>query len=652
MVRDRTSVQNENVGAIMDVHPRITCFSELPGYRGGLREVQFASERMKSDSPVGLHDRKGTNYPTCPDGWSYEEKNVEKRGVAPFLGVFRSFLSLTKISLMSFLKKAFIPLLSVLLIAGCGGPQKGSEEEKMVFRYNEPGGISSLDPAFSSNVENIWAVHQLFNGLVRMDEELNVVPDIAKDWKVEDSGTVYTFHLRDNVLFHEHRAFEDRSQRIVDAGDFEYSFERIMDQETASPGAYIFDKVKGGKKGVQALDDSTLRIHLKRSFPPFLGLMSMKYCSVVPEEVVEALGKERFGREPIGTGPFRFHHWEEGVKLLFERNPDYFEKDEKGKQLPYLDGVAISFMKDRHTSFLSFKKGNFDYLSGVDGSFKEDVLNEEGELSEKYQGVFKMRKGPYLKTDYLGILVDSTEETAQGHPLTDPLVRKAINLAVDRESIVRHVRMGVGTPAQYGFIPDGLPSGGTEKLEALSHNPDQARVLLKKAGYPGGEGIPSVKLSTTPTYTDICESVQHQLGKIGIDIEMNVMPATNHRQYVAQSRLMFFRKSWIADYPDGQNFLSLFYSENFSPEGPNYTHFKNERFDRLYRKAMKMPDIEKRRGLYRKMDRIIADKAPVIPLFYDQVIRLVQNDVRNLKNNPMNLLDLRKVRIEGSGKGE
>ncbi|MFB6258671.1 MAG: ABC transporter substrate-binding protein, partial [Flavobacteriales bacterium] len=531
----------------------------------------------------------------------------------------------------------FWPLLCLFLfiLSGCGGGG-GNSQDPVVFRYNESGGISSLDPAFSRNVENIWAVHQLFNGLVRMNSNLKVVGDIAKDWELNEKGTVYTFHLRDSVLFHEHKAFSNPSQRIVTAADFEYSFERIMKEETASPGAYIFDKLRdNAEKGVKALNDSTLRIELEKTFPPFLGLLTMKYCSVVPEEVVNSLGKERFGREPIGTGPFRFKHWESGVKLLFAKNPDYFEKDDKGRQLPYLDGVSISFMKDRHTAFMEFKQGKFDYLSGVDGSFKEEVLNEKGKLRKEYRTDFELRKGAYLKTDYLGILVDSTVKGMKGHPLTDPLVRRAMNLAIDRKALVRHIRMDVGTPALYGFIPDGLPSRGKEAFEALGSNRDKARRLLRKAGYPHGKGIPPIKLSTTENYTDICEFVLNQLGKIGIEVNMNVVPPSNHRDHVAHSRFKFFRKSWVADYPDGQNFLSLFYSGNFSPEGPNYTHFRNARFDSLYEAAMKESDRKERRKMYRKMDRIIVKKAPVIPLFYDQILRLVKKEVKGLKENPM-----------------
>lgn len=536
----------------------------------------------------------------------------------------------------------FVPF----VFSACGGGG-GEGEGNMVFRYNEPGGISSLDPAFSRNVENIWAVHQLFNGLVRMNSEMEVVGDIAKDWESSDSGRVYTFHLREGVRFHDHPAFPDQRGRMVTAQDFEYSFERIMDDETASPGSYIFDRLREDEEnGVEALDDSTLEVRLKEPFQPFLGLLTMKYCSVVPEEVVEELGKEEFGMEPVGTGPFRLKGWKDGVKMLLVRNSEYFESDEEGRSLPYLDGIEISFLKDRHTAFMEFKKGEFDYLSGVDGSFKEEVMNERGKLRSKHRGEFELVKGPYLKTDYLGLLVDSTMERVQDHPISNPKVRRAMNLAIDRKKIVQHLRMNIGVPARRGFIPHGLPSHGEEDLDALRHDPQKASRLLKEAGYPNGEGIPPIDLKTTENYTDICEYVQYQMGELGIPIQVDVLPPSNHRDGVAQSRHLFFRKSWVADYPDGQNFLSLFHSSNYSPGGPNYTHFSSARFDSLYDRAMQEGDPEKRRELYRKMDRILVEKAPVLPLYYDEVIRLMKPYVKGLENNGMNLLDLRKVRLQ------
>ena len=171
------------------------------------------------------------------------------------------------------------------------------------------------------------------------------------------------------------------------AQDFVYSFNRIVDPNVASPGSWIFQKVKRDKEDKTqfiALNDSTLQIVLSEIQPPFLGVLAMKYCSVVPREAVEKFGKD-FARHPVGTGPFQMKMWEEGVKLVLRRNPFYFEYDEKGQQLPYLDGVSITFIVDKQSVFMEFMKGSLDFMSGIEACYKDALLTKQGELQEKYK---------------------------------------------------------------------------------------------------------------------------------------------------------------------------------------------------------------------------------------------------------------------------
>ena len=238
-------------------------------------------------------------------------------------------------------------LLIVCLIHSCGDVQK-AEQTKTVFRYNESAGITSLDPAFSRSIENIWAVNQLFNGLVQMDDKLNVKPCIAKSWEISDDGLVYTFHLRNDVFFHDHVIFKDSVGRKVLASDFVNSFLRLTSPEITSPGEWIFNNIdkslKSSYLGFVATNDTTLQIYLQKTFPPFLGLLTMQYCSVIPEEIADFYGND-FRNHPIGTGPFQFKIWKENEKLILVKNNNYFEKDGENT-LPYLDAVSISFIKD------------------------------------------------------------------------------------------------------------------------------------------------------------------------------------------------------------------------------------------------------------------------------------------------------------------
>ena len=156
--------------------------------------------------------------------------------------------------------------------------------------------------------------------------------------------------------------------------------------------------------------------------------------------------------------------------------------------------------------------------------------------------------------------------------------------------------------------------------------------------------MPEITLFTTKQYLDICEFIQSQLNEIGLKVNIQVEQAAILFEAVASSEALFFRKSWIGDYPDAENFLSLFYSSNFSPEGFNYSHYNNPQFDILYQKAIKEQDDSLRFDYYQQMDRMIIEDAPIIPLYYDQVVRLIHSDVEGLNSNPMNMLDLRRVR--------
>ncbi len=544
--------------------------------------------------------------------------------------------------------------LFILIITGiafsCGNKENQSKElPSTIFRYNESAGITSLDPAFARNLENIWAVNQIFNGLVQMDDKLHVKPCIAKRWEINEDGTEYTFYLRNDVYFHDDSVFANGKGRKVTAQDFVHSFFRIVDPKVASPGAWIFNMIDFSERsnyaGFVAENDTTLKIYLSNPFPPFLGLLTMQYCSVVPHEAVEKYGYE-FRNHPVGTGPFKFKTWKEGVKLILEKNPNYFEKDENGKRLPYLDGVAISFIKDEEAEFYEFMQGKLDFVSGREGMAKQEIFTTKGELKKEYQNKIDLIKGDFLNTEYLGILVDENLPIVKESPLRLKAIRQAINYGFDRDKMITFLRKNIGTPAHAGFVPRGLPSFDESKVKGYTYNPEKAKELLFEAGFPNGEGLPQITLSTTAQYLDLCEFIQHQLEEIGFKIKIDVTPAATHRELVAQSKVNFFRKSWVADYPDAENYLALFYSKNFSPKGPNYTHFKNFMFDKYYEQAIKEVNDSVRYELYQKMDKIVIEEAPVVPLYYDVAIRLKQKNVKGLGINPINLLVLKHVQKE------
>jgi len=513
-------------------------------------------------------------------------------------------------------------------------------EGKSIFRYNESAGIATLDPAYAKDQALIWATSQLYNGLVRLDSNLNVEPCIAKRWTVSDDGLTYTFTLRDDVLFHRSEFFgtEDSTRRVV-AADFLYSFRRIMDPAVSSPGLWIFANV--ADDGFVAPDDSTFVVRLRQPFAPMLSLFAMPYCSVVPHEVVEHWGAD-FRSHPCGTGPFRFQYWKEGVKLVLRRNTHYFERDEKGASLPYLDAVAVTFIVDKQTAFLEFVKGNLDFMNSLDASYKDELLTRTGQLRGKYADRIEMVSTPFLNTEYLGF---NMELFCAG--MSDDArrkVRQAINYGFDRRKMMKYLRNGVGKAGCEGMVPCGLPGYDSSSAYGYDYRPEESQRLLAEAGFPRGEGLPELVLSTTSSYLDLCKYIQQQLSLTGIKVKLEVTPPAALREQMAQGKVPWFRGSWIADYPDAENYMTLFYSHNHSPAGPNYTHYASAAFDRLYERALRVSDEEERVRLYRAMDSLVMADAPVVVLYYDQILHFTQKCVKGLASNGMNALDLRRVR--------
>ena len=498
-----------------------------------------------------------------------------------------------------------------------------------IFKYNESSGINSLDPAFAKDLPSVWVTSQIFNGLVQLDSSLKVIPSIAKSWDVSPNSLQYTFLLRDDVYFHDHSLFENINDRKVTAFDFQYSFSRLLDDNITSPGRWVMSNVSE----FYAVNDSIFIIKLVNSFPAFLGVLSMQYCSVVPKIIIEKID---FHSNPIGTGPFKFQKWKKNEKLVLRKYNNYFEKL-NDKRLPHLDGVAITFLRDKQAGFLQFIMGNADFLSGIDASYKDELLSREGVLNSKYKDLINLQMKEYLNTAYLGFLMEDTLS-----PIKFLKIRQAINYGFDRRKMLKFLRNNIGSPAENGFIPKGMPSFN-DSILGFYYNPDLAMKLINEVKSTISSDLGEIRLSTTSSYLDLCEYIQNELIDLGLNVVIDVSPPSIHRQMVATSKLSFFRAGWIADYPDAENYLSLFYSKNFSPNGPNYTHFKNNEFDNLYKLSLSENNDSLRFYYYNKMDQIIIDNAVIVPLYYDKVLRFTQKNIHGLSNNPVNMLNLKYV---------
>ena len=518
-----------------------------------------------------------------------------------------------------------IIILFGILLSSC---EKDSDIENNIFKYNEYSNISSLDPAFSSTLRNIWPVNQIFNGLVQLDKNLEIKGDIASSWTISEDKRTYTFKIRQDVYFHNSELFGKNLTRKVKAKDFEYSFKRLIDNKIASPGYWVFNNVKDFK----AINDSIFQIELKKEFDPFLGILSMKYCSVVPHEIVTVLG-DKFSKKPIGTGPFKFKKWDENVKLVLSKNKNYFEHDSLGQKLPYLDGIAISFIPDKKSEFMELLSGKLDMVSSPENSIIDQIFDYKGDLNPRFSSNFNLLKSPYLNTEYIGFNI-------QNNIKKDTLLRYAINSGIDRKKMMQYLRKNIGYPAESGIVPNGL--NNSFYLPRYNYDPDLSKKLISI--YKSNNDIDEINITivSDSQYLDILEFIQSELQKIGVQVQIEITPPSILRQGKATGKFDAFRASWIADYPHVENYFSLFYSKNHTPKGPNYTFFSDRNFDELYELIGNKKSISYEK-ISNDLENIIRRYSPIIPLYYDMSVRIVPKNISGLEANAINQLNLKRV---------
>lgn len=527
--------------------------------------------------------------------------------------------------------------LVLVIFISCGTKRS---DNKNVFCYNESNGITSLDPAYARDLEIMWATNQLFDGLVELNDSLQIIPSVAKSYSTSENLLTYTFILKNNVYFQHNICFPGEQGRKVVASDVAYSFNRILDNAVASPGKWIFEKVS--ENGFSAPNDSTFIIQLKEPFAPFLGLLTTQYANIVPHEAVEMYGSD-FRNHPVGCGPFQFAFWYENVALVFHKNPNYYLKDENGNTLPYLDAVKIDFVKDMSAEYQGLLQGKYDFMSGIHNAFKDELLDPNGNLSSAYSSQLYLQKTPFIKTDYLGFVVDPALQSNRA--LLDPRVRLALHLSINKKDMVKHLRNNTVIPADFGFCsPAATKDLNTEQL--ISFNKKQALDLLAEAGFPNGKNLPTIVLSTTSDYADLMEYIQHEWQQLGIPCEIQQLQGAAFRDQASKCQLSVFRKSWLADYAHPENFYSVFTSPRFAPNGPNYTHFSNVTYDNIYSKMGKTNSTDSTLFYSQQLETIIHNETPIIPLYYDQVMHFIRSNIKNFPTNSVNMLDLRKVKKE------
>jgi peptide/nickel transport system substrate-binding protein len=531
-----------------------------------------------------------------------------------------------------------------------GGVRYGGE-----FRFMSSEKVSNLFPLMTTDVYANRVASQIFEGLLKIDiSTTEVVPSIAKSFKISDDSKVFTFELRDDVYFQDDACFPEGKGRKVTAEDFKYSLEFACSKDPLNNLSWLLKgKVKGAEAyfngeadevtGITVESPTKLKVELAVPFSGFQKVLTHTGLSVFPKEAYEKYGEEIIVH-PVGTGPFQLESLEDD-KIVLNRNNNYWDTDDFGNELPFLDKITMTYSKDKTDELLSFRAEEIDLVMDIP---VEEVENVLGTLSEAQAGEnvkHKVDSKSSMSISYYGFAHESEIFSKKG-------VRKAFNMSVDREAIIETWLEGEGWPAQDGFVPKmkGYPSAS---IDGHKYNPQKAKALLAEAGYPNGNGFPTIDL-----YVNGLEgSGIHKLAKAvafslkqNLDVNINVKLCSigERDEAVRNGNAIFWRAGWVADYPDPENFLNLFYGGNMNTDDVTVNPFKynNPEFDKLFEQANAETNDEKRMEMLAKCDQIIIDDAVVMPLVTDDFVTMVNLKVRKFTTNEMEQLDFSRIFIK------
>jgi len=572
-------------------------------------------------------------------------------------------------------------IISTVFLTSCGGDETSSDGSKQakggvyyggIFRINELEDFRNLFPLNQTEVVSTRIGAQVYEGLVKPDaKDLSIVPCLAEKWEKNADASQWTFTIRKGVKFHDDECFKDGKGREFTAQDVKWCFDQLC---TASPenqqfGNSFKDRVvganeyyqstidkkplAGGVAGIKVVDENTIQINLTNPFPGFLNILITPGTWIYPHEAYEKYGIEMRAK-CVGTGPFKVKTIKEGEVVILEKNPNYWRKDEHGNQLPYLDAVRISFLKEKKSELLEFKANNLDMMYQLPTEMIPDILGEL-DNAKKDNKPFEMQSTPSMISYYYGF-------QHQSDIFKKKEVRLAFNYAIDREKIVNYTLQGEGIPGTMGIVPPSFAKYDSKALKGYEFDADKARKLLAQAGYPEGKGFPKLTLQINSGGGDrngrIAEVIQKMLKEnLNIDVEINIMPFAEHLENLETGKATFWRQGWSADYPDPETFLTLLYGKhvpaNLSDKSYlNTVRYKSARFDSLYTAAMNTSDDAKRFDLYRMADQQAIDDGAIMPIFYDEGYRLIQTNVKNFPINAMEYRDMSVVYFEPEEKKE
>jgi len=525
----------------------------------------------------------------------------------------------------------------LVLLSGCGGGEEGSSDQGTPAAPVTGGELRllgrdplTLDPACASDVDSANYIVEVFGGLVTIDRDLQIVPDIAEHWDVSDDGTVYTFQLRRGVLFH-------NGDRQVTASDVKYSMERALDPDTQSTVAEVYlgdivgveefiDGDADEVTGIEAVDNYTLRITIDAPKPYFLAKLTYPTGFVVDRRQVDGstcFSDTNWQRHPNATGPFKLKEWDLGQRIVLEPNSRYH------LGAPLLGRVEYTL--GGGSAITMYENDEID-VTGVGLNDIERVRDPAEPLNAEFH------EAPRMDIWYIGFNVEKP-------PFDDPKVRQAFAHAIDKDKLIEVVLLDAVVEAD-GILPPGIP-GFNEELQGLDFDPEKARQLLAESKYGGPAGLPDMEIASSGRGASVGPVSEAILAmwedNLGVKVSTRQTEFATFLSDLRDGEYQIFEMGWVADYPDPENFLKI---QFHSGSSNNYSQYANPDVDRLLEEADTETDEATRMSLYQQAEQIIVNDVPWIPLFHDKFSVLIKPYVEGYTLPPFVIPRMRYVQIE------
>jgi peptide/nickel transport system substrate-binding protein len=501
---------------------------------------------------------------------------------------------------------------AVLLFGGGCRPAGSSDHPPGYLVVGIESNPLDLDPRYATDANSVRIDALIYNALLRADDKLRLRPELASEWKMTDPRT-YVFELRKNIKFHNGKAMTAR--------DVKYTYESMLDPRNQSPKRPLLKALEV----VDELDPYRVRFRLSVPYAPFPEQFTI---GIVP---AQSKGFDTRRKEiPPGSGPFMLDSIDRGERITLKANPAYWEKK------PQLAGIIFKVVPDAMVRALEFKKGTIDFLQN---DLEPDML-------------------PWLKDNAHAVVDAHVGTTFQyiGVNLTHPIlkhreVRQAIALAIDRDSIIRHLLKGYATPASGLLSPIHWAYNGS--VQKWSFNPERAKRLLDHAGYPDPDGPgprPRFRISFKTTNLDlrkrIAEALKEQLARVGIELEIRTYEWGTFYSDIIKGNFHLYSLAWVG-VMDPDIYYQLFHSAAIPPNGDNRGHYSNPDLDRLLEQGRSTTDASARKAVYFQVQRILADELPYIPLWWVKNVIVQHAGIRGFVPYPDgDLISLKKVSLQ------